>query len=316
MQPLCGKSSYPRQERWGVWTGCYPGPVYAGLSCANEALTRSGPAAISSAGLDLPKRSEVIGLRSCRYRQRPRRLCLCRQGCPTRPQGGSRREDADLRRHLPEHRLHPVEGAAAHIRDVRTGRPPVRELRHQGCCAGTRPQDDDGTQGRRRRTEHLGRHLPVQEEQDRHLPGHRQHRRRRQAAGGRGRRHRTCGRGASNRHCHRFRGGAAARRRDRRGARGQFDRRAVSQPGAGAADRGRRRGDRARARLGVAAARGGGDGGRVPRPRAPRSRRRDRQAGAAHPCPPGHGFPPVEQGHLGRQERQAAEGRGRTGNGR
>ena len=39
---------------------------------------------------------------------------------------------SDLRRHLPQRRLHPVQGAAARLRAIRRGRPRVRQHRHRG----------------------------------------------------------------------------------------------------------------------------------------------------------------------------------------
>ena len=87
-----------------------------------------------------------------------------------------------------------------------------------------------------------------------------------------------------HRHRHRLR-----RRRalpgvdDRREAHRLVDRRAGARQGAEEAAGGRRRRDRARARLGLAAARRAGDGGRVPRPHPARHGRRGRQAVPAHP---------------------------------
>ena len=61
-------------------------------------------------------------LRSRRHRHRPRRLCLRHSRRAARPQGRRRRKGQDLRRHLPQHRLHSLQGAAARLRNVRGGR--------------------------------------------------------------------------------------------------------------------------------------------------------------------------------------------------
>ena len=74
----------------------------------------------------------IYGLRPHRHRHRPRRLCLRHPRGAARPEDRRRREGHDLRRHLPQRRLHSVEGAAARLRTVRGGRPRLREDGHQG----------------------------------------------------------------------------------------------------------------------------------------------------------------------------------------
>ena len=61
-------------------------------------------------------------LRPHRHRQRPRRLCLRHSCRAARPEDRRRREARNLRRHLPQCRLHPVESDAACLRALR-GRP-------------------------------------------------------------------------------------------------------------------------------------------------------------------------------------------------
>jgi dihydrolipoamide dehydrogenase len=68
------------------------------------------------------------------------------------------------RRHLPERRLHPVEGAAAVVRTVRTGQPQLRHARHQVES----PKIDVSVmmaQGQHRRPAQHRHPVPVQEEQ-------------------------------------------------------------------------------------------------------------------------------------------------------
>ena len=58
-------------------------------------------------------------LRPHRHRHRPRRLCLRHSRRAARPEHRRRREARNLRRHLPQHRLHPVESDAACLRALR-----------------------------------------------------------------------------------------------------------------------------------------------------------------------------------------------------
>ena len=114
------------------------------------------------------------------------------------------------------------------------------------------------------------------------------HRRARQGRG-QGRRRQDADAGdQEHRHRHRLRRGAAQGRRDRRQAHRDVDQAHRARQGAAAAAGGRRRRDRARARLGVAAARRAGDGGRIPRPHPARHGQRGRPAVAAPPGKAGH----------------------------
>ena len=124
-----------------------------------------------------------------------------------------------------------------------------------------------------------------------------------------------------HRHRHRLRCRAAAGHRHRREAHRVVDRRVGAAESAGQAARGRRRRDRARARLGVAAARRGGDRGRVPRPHPPRHRSRCGEEFPAHPAEAGHRVQTVVQGHgcrfIGEEtegDRRASIRRRRGGN--
>ena len=81
-------------------------------------------------------------LRRHRHRHRPRRLCLRHSRGAARPEHRRRREARDLRRHLPQHRLHPVEGDAACLRALR------------GSRALIRANGDQGRQGERRSAPH------------------------------------------------------------------------------------------------------------------------------------------------------------------
>ena len=62
-----------------------------------------------------------------------------------------RREARDPRRHLPQRRLHSLQGAAAVLAPVRGGGPRSRRARHQGRRADARLRPDDEAQGRGRR---------------------------------------------------------------------------------------------------------------------------------------------------------------------
>ena len=166
--------------------------------------------------------------------------------------------------------------------------------------ARLRPADE--AQGRGGRRHHQGRRLPVQEEQDHLVPGHRPHRQ-----GGRGvgpgRRRRGQGHARGQEHPDRlgFGSDAAARRRRRREEDRLVDRRAGARRGAQAPGRGRRRHHRPGARLGVAAARLGRDGDRVPRPHHARRRRRGHQAVPARARQAGPDVQARLQGDQGRR---------------
>ena len=88
----------------------------------------------------------------------------------------------------------------------------------------------------------------------------------------------------SDRHRDRLGRGAPQGHHDRREAHRVVDRRAGAAEGAGEAPGGRRRRHRARARLGVAAARRAGPGGRVPRPHPARHGPRRREAASSASC--------------------------------
>ena len=89
-------------------------------------------------------------LRCHRHRRRPRRLCVRHPRRAARHEGRLRREARHPRRHLPQHRLHPLQGAAAIVRGI-----PPRDARAEGPRrAGrrreARPRAHAGTQGRGR----------------------------------------------------------------------------------------------------------------------------------------------------------------------
>ena len=73
----------------------------------------------------------VDRLRSHRHRHRPRRLRVRHPRGPARHEGRRRREARDARRHLPQRRLHPLEGAAARVRALRGGGPRLRRHGHR-----------------------------------------------------------------------------------------------------------------------------------------------------------------------------------------
>ena len=163
---------------------------------------------------------------------------------------------------------------------------------------------DDGVQGRGRRRQRQGRRVPVQEEQDRRLSRHRRASRRRarsrsKAPTARPRRSRP-------------RSIVIATGSDVARLKGiEIDeKRIVSSTGAlalpevpQASAGGRRRRDRARARLGLAAARRAGDGGRIPRRRLARHGRRSAPPGAAPVREAGHDLQAVVEGDGGRYVR-------------
>ena len=59
--------------------------------------------------------------RSDRHRRRARRLCVRHPRQPARHEGRDGREARNARRHLPQRRLHPLEGDAACVRALRGG---------------------------------------------------------------------------------------------------------------------------------------------------------------------------------------------------
>ena len=88
-----------------------------------------------------------------------------------------------LRRHLPERRLHPLEGAAACLGAFRGGRAHASRRWASRSASRARSRGDAQIQGRGRRRQRQGRRVPVQEEQDRRLSRHGAHRRARQGRG-------------------------------------------------------------------------------------------------------------------------------------
>ncbi len=172
------------------------------------------------------------GLRPHRHRLRPRRLCLRDPRGAARPEDRGGREDADLWRHLPQHRLYPLKGAAACLGDVQRGRPCFCENGHRHSGAEARIADHAEVQAGCDRRQREGRRLPVQEEQGRRLSRHRAYRCGRQGRGEGRRRQDPDARNQDHRHRHRLGCRAAQRHRDRREARRVLDRRAVARQGA------------------------------------------------------------------------------------
>ena len=155
--------------------------VIAGPSRATSRAIQSSVTSMdarSSPAMTMRVRSVCHVLRSHRHRHRPRRLCLRDPRGAARHEGRGGREARDPRRHLPQRRLHPVEGAAARLRNVRGGRALLRQDGHRRRHAEARSRRDDEVQGRRRRRQRQGRRVPAQEEQDRCRARHRPHRRR------------------------------------------------------------------------------------------------------------------------------------------
>ena len=217
-------------------------------------------------------------------------------------------KNADARRHLPQCRLHAVEGAAACLRNVRGGRAFLRQDGRQRLRAEARSAGDDELQAAGHRRQRQGRRVPDEEEQDRRHQRQGQDSRHRQGRGHRQRRQDADGRDQEHRDRHRLRHRAAEGHRDRREAHRVVDRRAVARQGARqAADRRRRR-DRARARLGVAPARRRGHRGRISRSHPARHGWRGRKAIPAHPRKAGLCVQARRQGHRRRHLGQDAEG--------
>ena len=175
---------------------------------------------------------------------------------------GLHRQPRDARRHLPQYRLHPVEGAAAIVGEIRRGAARARRARDQGRRGGARSRRDDGRKDKVVDDPDPRRRVPVPQEQGRLAEG-----RARIAAPGRVALARATGgaggRGRRDHHRDRLGEHPAARDRDRRAADRVLDRRAGARPRAGAAGGDRRRLYRARTRLGVGAARRQGHGRRI-----------------------------------------------------
>ncbi len=143
-------------------------------------------------------------LRSHRHRYRPRRLCVRHPRGAARSENRRRRKERDLRRHLPQCRLHPVEGAAARLRALRGSRHQLCADGHQGRQAERRVAGAAQIQGTECRGQREGRRVFVQEEQDRDLPRRRPHRRSRPGRGQRRQRQDADARDQEHRHRHRL----------------------------------------------------------------------------------------------------------------
>ena len=240
-------------------------------------------------------------------RRRARRLCRGDPRRAARAEDRLRREPRDAGRHLPQRRLHPVQGAAPRLRAVRGSR-----ARRRSPSSGVkierrraRPRRDARREGQGGQGADRRHRVPVQEEQGRLAQG--RSRRSRAPTPGQGRR--------PHGHARRTSSSPPARRSLRCPAsRSTTRRRIVDSTGAlelaaGAQAPGgdRRRGDRARAGLGLAAARRQGHRGRVPRPDPARHGRRGAQGSRQDLQEAGLRLP-----HC-RPRSPSAEGQGRQG---
>ena len=258
------------------------------------------------------------GLRSGGRRRRSGRLRGGDQGSPARHEGGLRREARRPGRHLPQCRLHPVQGAAALLPSLRRGRPRHGQARRQGERRRARSADHAGEQEPGGEDPDPGDRVPLQEEQGGLC---RRRRSARQSREGRRPAERQR-RGQGTRHQehpdrHRLRRDAAAWSDHRRGPDRLVDRRARSQARAQASP-GRRRGlYRPRDGHGLATAGGEGDGGRVPRPGDARHGRRGVQGVREDPQEAGDGVQARHQGRgrgqLGRRDQGDGGSRPRAG---
>ena len=225
----------------------------------------------------------IDGLRSHRHRFRPRRLCRARSARRSSAlKTAVVEKDEDLRRHLPEHRLHPVEGAAACVRAVRRRRARFRQDGHQG----RQPQldlpammkfKDEAVDGNVKGVAFLFKKNKIDSFQGTGriaAPGKVEVKRRRRQD-----RRRSRPRTSSSPPARTSPGCRASTIDEKRivSSTGALD----AAQGAEEAAGGRRRRDRPRARLGVAAARRRGDGGRIPRPHRARHRRRSLRASSS-----------------------------------
>ena len=224
----------------------------------------------------------------------------------------------DPRRHLPQRRLHPVEGAAARLRAVRGGRA-LRSARWASGSArrsSTSPTmmkfKDEGVDGNVKGVDFLLKKNKIDS-----VFGIGPHRGARQGRG-EGRRRQDADAGdQEHRHRHRLGRGAAQGHRDRRQAHRLVGPARIALdkvPGhllvVGAGVIGLELGSVWR-RLGAQ-----GDGGRIPRPHPARHRQRGRPAVAAPAGEAGLDVQARQQGHRRRFLRQDAEGQGRAGEGR
>ncbi|CAA9280104.1 MAG: Dihydrolipoamide dehydrogenase of 2-oxoglutarate dehydrogenase, partial [uncultured Craurococcus sp.] len=247
-------------------------------------------------------------LRPHRHRFRPRRLCLRHPRRPARAEDGLRGEAGHARRHLPQYRLHPLQGPAPEQRELRGSGPQAGRPRGGDRGGEARPRQDAGAEGRGGQRQRQGRRIPLPQEQGHLAEGRREDHRPRP---GRGQWRDLPGQG--HRHRDRQRQHPAARRRGRREARRHLDRRAGAGQGPGPSRRHRRWRHRPRARLGLEAARRAGDGDRVSRSPHPRHGCRARQAGRALLRQAGDEVPPEVEGGGGRAGcgGRDAEGRAR-----
>ena len=175
----------------------------------------------------------------------PGRLCLRDSRRTTRHESRRGREECDTRRHLPQCRVHAIEGAAVCLRDVRRGRAFLCENGRQRLRAEARSALDDELQAAGHRRQRQGRRVPDEEEQNRRHPWHGQDSRHRQGRGVRQRWQDADGRDQKHRHRHRFGYRPAEGHRDRRKAHRVVDRCAVARQGARKTIDRRRRRDRA-----------------------------------------------------------------------
>ena len=131
----------------------------------HSSLARNSvPSARESLPGQPPTDSEAVMtslLRPHRHRRRSRRLRLRDSRGAARPEGRARREARHPRRHLPQRRLHPLEGAAALLRALRRV---VHSPAHMGIKVSSveaRPPGMLKPQGRGRRRQRQGHRLPA-----------------------------------------------------------------------------------------------------------------------------------------------------------
>ena len=195
-----------------------------------------------------------MSLRSDRHRHRTRRLCRRHPRRATRAEGCRGGEARHPWRDLPQCRLHPVQGTAACERAFRRSRGRLRRHGHQGQ-AGARSRRHARLQGRGREGNVQGVEFLLKKNKIEPFHGEG-----RIVAPGKVEVTGLDGAKQSlgdqeHRHRHGLRRGGHPRHRHRRGEDRLLHRRAVAAQGAAAAGRDRRGLYRARARLGVAAAR-------------------------------------------------------------
>ena len=210
-----------------------------------------------------------------------------------RNEGGVRRETRDARRHLPQYRLHPVQGVAAILREFPRAHAQFQGARNRsrrGCADRSRPHD--GAQGRGRVSQRQGRRVSVQEEQDHLAEGGWPDR-----GAGKSRGRWRGLRDEAHRHSDRQRERAASGRGGGRKADRHVHGRPRAGCGSGPSRRDRGRLYRAGTRQRLAAARRGGDGHRVPRPHRADDGRRGGARVRARACQAGDEVPPRHEGN-------------------